>query len=226
MGKAEWELGVSEQFRRNVSDIQAFIDELGSTVGGSVVEFGDTGQHISLKFDNDLTDDQVALMTSVLRKYELPPEDYTKDDYGRMISVPSFEDVLGRDTRWKGYLFTTQPGVQNIFDVKLVDEEFFRGGWYEILGGTPQLGDYIEFAVVDKDDVLGLFSQYGLVVGTHVLELQKYVQQEFVNPVSTRREVFQANSVYQSFLGLYGRIIYVSTGSEAVTFKTNFLVYE
>ena len=90
------------------------------------------------------------------------------------------------------------------------------------------LGDYIEEAVVDKDDVLGLFNTYGLTVGTDVLELKKYIKTEYINPlVAGQRQVFIANSTFVIAAGLYLRTIYVSVGTiNDVSLKVTTLTYE
>lgn len=37
-------------------------------------------------------------------------------------------------------------------------------------------------SIVDKDDVLGLFSTYGLTVGVDVLELKEFVEDFYAPP--------------------------------------------
>lgn len=149
-----------------------------------------------------------------------------KSPDGNPISAPTFEDTGGLHPQWVGHLYTATAGATNIFDEEVTTEKQLRGGWYEIFNGDAVSGDYVELAVVDKNDVLGLFSTYGLTVGEDVLELKKYVKTEYVNPGLTSRQVFIANSVFVITSGLFIRTIYESTGGADVTFKVVTLAYE
>jgi hypothetical protein len=149
------------------------------------------------------------------------------DINGNPISAPTFENTGGLHPRWQGYLYTATAGATNIFDELVVTEKQLRGGWYEILDNNAVIGDYIEEAVVDKDDVLGLFSTYGLTVGVDVLELKKYVKTEYINPSNANeRQVFLVSSTFVVMAGLYTRIIYESTGGVDVQLKVTTLAYE
>lgn len=143
------------------------------------------------------------------------------------VSAPTFENTGGLHPQWKGHLYTATAGATNIFDELITVEKSLRGGWYEIFGAGVTQGDYIEFAVVDKDDVLGLFGALGYTVGVDVLELKKYVKKAYVNPdITGRREVYAAGSVFAVTAGLYLRTIYESTGLTDVDFKVEVVAYE
>lgn len=145
---------------------------------------------------------------------------------GMSIQATTFEYTNELNPNWSGHKYTAIAGVQNIFDEVIVHELQLRGGWYEIISGIPLEDDYIEFAIVDKDDVLGYFQYYGMTVGVDVLELKKYVKKDFVNPNSHARQVFQVGGSFTVFAGLYFRTIYVSTGVENVHFKAVIFSYE
>ena len=151
-----------------------------------------------------------------------------KDDEGNPILAPTFENTGGLHPQWHGRLYNAVKDSINIFDELVTTEKQLRGGWYEIMDEDASLGDYIEEAVVDKDDVLGLFNTYGLTVGTDVLELKKYIKTEYINPlVAGQRQVFIANSTFVIAAGLYLRTIYVSVGTiNDVSLKVTTLTYE
>jgi hypothetical protein len=135
------------------------------------------------------------------------------DDEGHTIVAPAFEATEGLHPLWHGHLYTCTAGATNIFDELVVNEKKLRGGWYTLMDGNAVVGDFIEEAVVDKDDVLGYFGYYGYTVGVDVLELKKYVRTEYVHPKSEGfRQEFQAGSVFGVVAGLYTRTIYESTG--------------
>jgi hypothetical protein len=152
--------------------------------------------------------------------------DLRRNADGRNVIAPTFEDTGGIHPQWKGHKYTAVAGQTNIFDEVVTVEKQLRGGWYELLDDNAIVNDYIEFAVVDKDDVLGLFATYGLTVGEDVLELKKYVKTEYINPTKKDRQQFMANSTFVILAGLYLRTIYESTGATNVCFKVVTLAYQ
>ena len=153
--------------------------------------------------------------------------DTLKSPDGNPIAAPAFEDTGGLNPKWKGYKYTATADAINIFDELVTIEKALRGVWYELLDGNASADDFIEFSVVDKDDTLGLFDGLGLTVGEDVLELNKYVETEYINPTTAgSREVFMANSTFVVVDGLYLRTVYdASTGSDRA-FKVVQLAYE
>jgi hypothetical protein len=145
---------------------------------------------------------------------------------GTPVSAPTFEDTDGLAPQWEGHLYIATAGATNIFDEVVTTEKRLRGGWYELMDDNAAVGDVVEFAVVDKDDVLGLFTLFGLTVGVDVLELRKYVKKDYVNPAVKGRQEFIGNSAFTVCAGLYLRSTYVSTGLDDVVFKANTLAYE
>lgn len=150
-----------------------------------------------------------------------------KSGDGRPILAPTFEDAFGLTPIWDGQLCDAQAGAISIFDKRITTELKLRGGWYELLESGAAVGDFIEFAIVDKDNVLGMFVPLGLTPGTDVLELKKYVRNEFVAPASLgSRQEFQCGSVFSVMAGLYFRTLYHSSGTSPVKFKTMVFAYE
>jgi hypothetical protein len=146
----------------------------------------------------------------------------------RVIVSPTFEDSVGLAPIWRGNHNVAVAGATSIFDVLITSERRLRGGWYELLmRDEAMIGDYIEFSVVDKDDLFGYFSYYGLTVGTDVLELKKYVFNEYICPsrVGNRNE-FITGGVFLVMPGIYFRTTYHSFGSTDVNFKTVTYAYE
>jgi len=145
---------------------------------------------------------------------------------GQPIVVSGFEDTGGLHPKWRGNLYSITAGATNIFDIPVTTERELRGGWYQVLDANAAIGDYIEEAVVDKDDALGLFATYGLTVGVDVLELKKYVVTEYVNPRSTERQEFRVDSTMVVYAGLYIRTIYESVGATDLKLGVSTFAYE
>lgn len=141
-----------------------------------------------------------------------------KDNTGRISVSPSFEDSQGLSTAWKGHLYVAQPNSLNIYDEQISTQLKLRGGWYNTFTAST-LGDYVEFSIVDKDNVLGLFSLFGLTVGQGVLELKKFVKTAYVNPNLGNRKEFISAGASEIMAGLYFRVYYYNSGSSSVTFS-------
>lgn len=131
---------------------------------------------------------------------------------GYAVLAPTFEDSQGLTTVWKGHLYTAQPNSLNIFDEIVTTQLKLRGGWYKILDANANIGDYIEFSIVDKDNVLGLFSLFGLTVGVDILELKKFVRTEYISPLDIARQDFQSAGASEVMAGLYFRTQYYNSG--------------
>lgn len=138
---------------------------------------------------------------------------------GHLIVAPSFKHT-GLDPAWESYLYkpTAQGAdpdpVYSMFDEVITMNLRLSGGAYALESSGAELGDMVEFSVVDKDDVLGLFSGYGLTAGVDVLELKKYVRTEYVSPAQIGAErSFGGDGGFKMIAGLYLRTTYISTGA-------------
>lgn len=194
---------------------------------------------VSIYFKADLDNDEEAALDDIVAAHTGEPEAGVQtvalvttsgdplpiSQDGGVRFAPTFEDTNDLQPQWEGHLYKATAGATSIYDEVVDVEKRIRGGWYEIFGGAV-LGDYVEFSVVDKDDVLGYFTPLGLIVGQDVLELQKYVRKEYVNPGAGGRNNFMANSVWPLIPGLYMRTTFVSIGSEDVDLKVVTFAYQ
>lgn len=128
--------------------------------------------------------------------------------------------ALGMIPCWRGYQFEAELGKTTFYDVEVWDFIRISSGVAWISRITPgDWDDYIEFSVIDKNDVLGLFSTYGLVVGRDVLECKKFVKHVFVRKsdesnshvVDLTLSDVLADPVYP---GLFFRVAYVCDGDD------------
>jgi len=146
--------------------------------------------------------------------------DPPKDQDGRPIVAPTFEDTQGLTTVWKGHLYTAPPGTLSFFDVEVTSELMLRGGWYEIIDlANITVGDYIEISVIDKNDILGYFALYGLTVGVDILELKKFVRTEYINPDPKGIPDFTSAGASPITAGLFMRVSFMNTGTNSIRFK-------
>jgi len=115
---------------------------------------------------NDLSS-HLAQINYVLKKVSV-------DSQGHPIYAPTFEFDENRTKEWTGRRYPVTAGVLNIWDEWNASTMYLRGGWYEIFQEPSSYktidGDTIEFSIVDKDDVMGLFSLFGLTARTNEVQ--------------------------------------------------------
>jgi hypothetical protein len=142
------------------------------------------------------------------------------DALGREIMVPSYfvnvDDLLSQQASVK--LLASQGDI-SIFDAKIVEEIKLSGGEVWVTEATsPNVGsdDFVEFSLIDKDDILGYFSMLGLTVGVDILEVSKFVFNEYIQRGPSPYHLdLVTNIPGAAFLmqGLYRRIVYHSVNS-------------
>jgi hypothetical protein len=116
-------------------------------------------------------------------------------------------------------------GQLSLFDIQIVKEIRLAGGEYKIDNySSIHEDDYVEFSIIDKDDVLGLFSTYGLTQGVDILEIFKFVRQEYVDVEA--KFYSTVGCAYRVFQGLYFRIAYNSFGTTDIKLKSRILWFE
>lgn len=148
-------------------------------------------------------------------------DDY-RDNKGNLIVVSDFSD----DGRMPGkitYRMTSPSNYPSFLDVKMDEDTRLSSGEMWILNSTIQYvteNDYVEMSIIDKDDILGLFSYYGVPAGG-VIELSKFVKTNYVKhgnaddgyytKISFTKEI--ATAIRK---GLYVRIGYYSDSTSSI----------
>jgi len=101
--------------------------------------------------------------------HQCPLEQIT--EHGELITAPTYS-AIDDSGRFQGDAFVASGLATTIHDWKVEQDLRIAGAdWWTT---HHEWGDFGSFAVVDKDDVLGLFDLYGLEEG-EVLELKRYV---------------------------------------------------
>lgn len=146
------------------------------------------------------------------------------NDQGVLIASPThgfFEEAA----RFQGFLITgSGVDTDTIVDHHITSEIYVHGGWF--WSSAAALGDYAEFSIVDKDDVLGLFATYGLTPGVDVLELGKYVQKQYLSPAGVPWAHLSTPTVAIVYPGLYMRVKIHTTTEVAVNMGVTYLWFE
>lgn len=116
--------------------------------------------------------------------------------------------------RGTGFAFTATAGTATTYDYKLLESRLIDGT--QLLLKDQEFGDYVDFKVVDVDNILG----YG--AGT---VLDTFGDTWYVT--SDRQDQGKVRMVYSAELlaGLYIRLVYHSTGATNVKVKLNLFVH-
>lgn len=156
------------------------------------------------------------------------------DEFGLEVISPSLDDVRGFYPKKQMYKETVIAGQVNIFDHAVSVEKRICGGEYWIPDSDTSkvhVDDFIEFSIVDKNDVLGLFTQYGLVVGVDVLELSKFVINDYVKKGNAAEgyhsQLWEGiKGTNKVIAGLFYRVAYDSSGANNLGFLWRIYYYE
>lgn len=129
----------------------------------------------------------------------------TRSENGGLVVAQSPWAYSTEGTRFVGQAYTCAPGTTTHEFAPGVSVRL-QGGYYWCKG--PNLGDRIDFLIVDVDNVLGMGA--GLVVSEYVKEMP-------VTPWDHQGELI-APTAGEIPAGLYLRVVYTNTGTEDVNF--------
>lgn len=131
-----------------------------------------------------------------------------------LLLIASNCHAVGTAYLQKGFLITATSGQTTLSDKKFDFDIDLFGGAYEV-GTTANPGDYIEFEVIDKDNILGY--------GENVV-LNKYIETNYVLPGSEYVHEEPVGSVIPA--GIYLRVRYVSTGLVNVNMVFRYMMHK
>jgi len=204
-------------------DLQSAITDEAAQTGSLVVSFW-----------GPPTADDIKCSDAAIAAHDgtLDPGGDNVDADGNPVFAPTFAyNDLEFRAKGQNLAITVQGAnadpVLNLFDLLVTTETKIRGGKWKIAGSGHHPDDYVEFSVVDKDDVLGLFSYYGVPQGGF-LELSKFAITMPVDPEHKGWEVTEEPGASTVFAGLYMRVHYMShTTDPAATplLHTKFTTY-
>lgn len=130
-----------------------------------------------------------------------------------LVQFAPAHKIVSESYRKKGEAYSVAMNSTNHFDVEVSEAlRLLAGGEFSAVGSITD-GDYVEFSIVDKNDVLGLFAALGLTVGVDVLEVKRYVETYYLLIADTGvRMRIEPGTVAEVPNGLFMRATYVSTG--------------
>ncbi len=170
---------------------------------------------ITVLFAEELDGDEAAL-TAVINAHDGVPLPSSPD-----IVAPTYAELPG-DTHWKGngdapYICTAGAVTSHDFAIGTNDVVLYEGTYYVSAGA--EIGDYVDFHVIDKDNVLGLGGTPAspTVVTTYIDNLAV---------IAGERRTMRSGKGAEIPAGLYLRTVYHSSGPTDVHFLVDFLCFE
>jgi hypothetical protein len=123
---------------------------------------------------------------------------------GEPVFAPTFLHTT-EQARLQGYALECAPEATAIYDVEVTTQMLVQGGQFWVQ--DSQRGDLAHFAVIDKNDVMGLHTAYGLPLGTPI-ELVRYVKDYRVPTAALWKEDIIMPTVAPVAIGLFLRVQY------------------
>lgn len=164
-----------------------------------------SGDDVALTFADELSvGDKVKLDGVVAAHSGLPYEENNFDRNGNPVYAPTFLSTSDQ-ARLEGFSVSAEAGQTSILDVLVTSQMLVQGGQFWAMGA--KLGDKAQFAVVDKDNVLGLHTQFGVPLGTPI-ELVRYVKNYLFPTADLWKDDIIMPTVAPVAPGLYLRLIY------------------
>jgi hypothetical protein len=225
---------INSDFPNGLVSLDRLKDEvISSAITSSLESMGTTGNDCNIVFETELSEiDQARLdnLVAIHSGEPLPSGEVIvdiaveKNEKNEIVVAPT-HGHFHEAARFKG-LFLSASGINTdtMLDYEITDQIYVHGGWFWTSGGA--CGDYLEFAVVDKNDVLGYFSNFGLTSGVDVLELGKYVETCYVSPDGTDMCHLQSPTIAPVAAGLFFRIKAHTTTSTPLCCGVTFLWFE
>lgn len=102
----------------------------------------------------------------------------------------------------KSFKYTVTADQTNNFDEKFTEDVYISGGLYEVVG-TPNDGDYLEWLIIDKDNILEAGENY---------IIKTCIEQEYINSEKKYNDCVSDSGI-KLLAGLYFRVKYVSVDS-------------
>lgn len=166
--------------------------------------------------------------------YKIKWNKSNNNDFGIGLVSPTLDDVQGLYPKKKMYAENVIAGKLNIFDYMIDVEKRISGGEYWIYpedSSKIHKKDYLEFSVIDKNDVLGIFNYYGLIPGVDILELTKFVKTDYIKKGNSAEgyhsQLFEGIKGTNALVaGLFLRVAYFSVGTQDLDFFWRLYYYE
>jgi hypothetical protein len=226
----DYNYSISTDFPNGKVFVKSLDSEIrASTIVTALAGSSTSGDTCTITFKDALSVGDKTTLDGVVAAHQGEPTQKVSnfDAAGNPIYAPSFESTMGVSPIWQSYLYNATNSVTSTFDTELSEEVKLRGGSYEICT-SPITGTHVvNFMIVDKNDVLGLFAGLGLTPGVDELIVKHYIRDEYVNINSVgQTKTFSANSVSTLVAGLFLRTTYNNQSLDDVEFKVTYIYYE
>lgn len=185
-----------------------------------------TGDDVDIWFKDALSSGDEDLLDAVVAAHDSTQSTgkFSFSSDGALVISPTYSSYE-EDAAFQGFLVSgSGEDTDTIYDHLITNQIYMGGGHYWSSGG--QLGDYAEASIVDKDDILGLFSTYGLTQGVDVLELFKFASGIYLNPNGTDFAELMTPDAALVYPGLYLRTKLHTAGATQCNLGVTYFWFE
>jgi len=210
---ATYSYSINDDFPYGIVATDSLTREVYDAIPEPLSRIDTSGDTCSIVFTSTLSETQENTLDILVSGHRgLPLEEYITAVDLTLPKNPDTGELLTSSTlpyipdagRWLGEtLVHGNPNTTTITDVKIDCNLKILGAHFWTSTGATNYTSTADFQVVDKDDILGLFDDYGLEPGD-ILELAKYVNKYPIPPglISVK---FESSSYASVVSGLYLR---------------------
>jgi hypothetical protein len=225
MPETTYNYSVSDDFPNGSVNVDRLDSDIDSSIAVSLLYINVTADDCAITFVDALSSGQETTLDAIVAAHSgqaLATQNI--DAKGNPVVATSIYGYSAERTRFMGYRYSAPPNTLSIFDEVIVKQLFLQGGDGSVDYAVD--GDYAEFSIIDKDDVLGFFVPLGLTVGVDILEIDKYIKKKYM--ADGHNEMTHRVPVAAPVLeGLYFRLTYnaVAGGTNRII-RPTYLWYE
>jgi hypothetical protein len=161
--------------------------------------------------------------------------DNVATENGKLITAPTYFytenlNIMQEMTRYQ----VIAPAI-NIFDEQIQLGQRLFGGKYWIHRDSVDKvhsDDYVEFSIIDKDNILGMFDMFGLSIANgDFIEITKFIIRDYVDKGNPSNGFYSDLTTPTSPAseippGLYRRVAYYSAGGQPLTIYVKYYYYK
>ena len=215
MALTEYPFVISTDTANGVVDLDSLTLEIAaSSITVALDNLTRSGDALGVWFKAGLTQAQQTTLAVVVAAHAgTPGDDEPRDDMGNpVVTTYAFAYIEGQKTRFKKFKYDVPVGTTGIFDELITTQVWIQGGTYRVKGANADDMDKADFAVVDKDDVLGIHTALGIPLGTPI-EVDHYVVSEWIESENPQADL-RVTTAGKLYAGLYLRAKYESAGQQ------------
>lgn len=210
MAATKYTKSISTDFPNGAVDSSKLTQEIAASAIVTALDYINTsGDDCDIWFKDALSAGDEDVLGVVVGDHDGEPVTEVQPVYsdvtGGLVIASSYTQY-DEDAQFKGHRVSCPANTVTILDIPITVETYVNRGkcWFK----DANDGDEVEISLVDKNDVLGLFSLFGYTVGQDVLELGKWAEAIPMFPGDSPWTDFSTEDNAPLMAGLFLRVKY------------------